>query len=770
MLLVSLYPSLISLIGLDVKQIKKSKILTFLLLLQSLCIPLLAMDGANDEIDFFNVGQGHAVLINQAGSPPLLIDAGSSIYCYEVGPKQDWERAVPESSILKISNRIIEFWNRSNLQPYCLNVIITHQDKDHKNFLFDVFRNLMTASQFYVSLLLGGERGMYASFLKGCPIPMQLINLYYSEDNVNSGLHKGFFQNCHCITHLFCPRGQSNAKEDDNSWSIITRIQINGISAILTGDADWVVKGQMLQYMNAQQIPWQELASDILLVPHHGAENTYHDQWDAIVNPKAIVIGSAPHGRIKGGYRHPRGDTILKYLSPGRGLWESQVQQHGIQYWAKMDTHNAIKMIIGQNRLFNDTSENIQATKWHLVWVDLPIYTLWTTGTLYFTGNVNCPCFIEAPHGLMNYIAVDKPELLFSPQIREQFTRIDQDQRTFIHDKVSQIIENETIANWHTQQAEDYLKQPHYLKKRFKYIPENIKEILKTQYINEMLTQLLLVKSEDRLLFIHVFNKIFVTTEEETNKRLQVSSNFFRWLRDAVIERNLNIDPVGERLIRGAHYLFSLSEDEEKKLEGDSLIEKRKIAENQHKECLEDIDSDSGSDEDSFETNEFKRKYEDKMLRILKRGVPEWKGIRSMDDLFIDLRLTGMEFYDNHIYELDYKMLILKLFSKTFCNLEKLQKYITVYKSIAICGPTPQEITSLCPEGFAEWKKLAKLMRLYRNEVDCHNGIDVSFETIMTLRKQGKNFKEIAKHLLDNDPETEGKVKRYFDNRDGHAK
>lgn len=766
MLFVPLHPLLtIGSVCLDAKKIKTSRILTILVLLQCFCVPLLAMDNTNlDEIDFFNVGQGHAVLINQVGRTPLLIDAGSSMHCYEVSSQHRWEKAKPTSSILKISNRVIEFWDRSNLQPYCLNVIITHQDKDHKNFLLDIFRTLMTKAQFGVSLLLGGEEETYANFLKECPVPFP--NLYYSQDNL--GMFRSFFKDSPYITHLFCPKGQSNANEDDNSWSIITRIEINGISAILTGDADYNVKEEMLKSMNAFQMPWEELGSDLLLVPHHGAENTYHTEWDANVNSKAIIIGSAPNGDVKG-YRHPRGNTILKYLSPGCDIWKGKVQQHGIQYWAMMDTHNEIKnLIIDQNRLFNDTSENNHDASWHLIWVDLPIYTLWTTGTLYFTGNLDCPCFIEAPHGLMNYIAVDNPELLFSPEIRKCFSKINQGQQDYIRHKVSQIIENETIANWHTEQVDNYFKQPYNLKKRIKYIPENIKELLKIEYVNEMLSHVLLVKSEDRQLFLNVFNEIFETTEKKTDKRLQVSSNFFGWLRDAVTERNLNIDPAGDRLITGVHYLFGLSEAEEKKLEGESLIiEKRTIAENEQKKCLNDIDSGSQSDEDSFETKEIKRKYEGKLLRKLKKGVPEWSKIESMDDLFVNIRLMGMEFYDNHLYELDYKILILKLFSKTFCTVEKLGKYITAYKTIAAYGPTPEGIDSLCPKGFTEWKKLAKFMKLYRKEVDCHQGNDIDFETIITLRKQGKKFKEIAKDFLKNDPEVELKVRQYFDNGNG---
>ena len=38
-----------------------------------------------DEITFFNVGQGHAVLVNKIGYTPLLIDAGSDGRPYAQG-------------------------------------------------------------------------------------------------------------------------------------------------------------------------------------------------------------------------------------------------------------------------------------------------------------------------------------------------------------------------------------------------------------------------------------------------------------------------------------------------------------------------------------------------------------------------------------------------------------------------------------------------------------------------------------------------------------
>src|SRR5690606_29798320 len=131
-------------------------------------------------------------------------------------------------------------------------------------------------------------------------------------------------------------------------------------------------------------------------------------------NPRAIVIGSAPNEK----YGHPRGKSILELLKINQGqghLWSETAQPHAIQYYCDGTTAQQIQDNFKQHneRIFDSVPNNSfemsgskKAEQWYLTWIDLPIYTLWTTGTLYFSDNIKSPIFAEVPSGLMNYVAV----------------------------------------------------------------------------------------------------------------------------------------------------------------------------------------------------------------------------------------------------------------------------------------------------------------------------------------------------------------------------
>src|SRR5690606_13239283 len=99
-----------------------------------------------------------------------------------------------------------------------------------------------------------------------------------------------------------------------------------------------------------------------------------------------------------------------------------------------------------------EMSGSKKAEQWYLTWIDLPIYTLWTTGTLYFSDNIKSPIFAEVPSGLMNYVAVSNPIYLFSPHMRTKLTGLNHEEQELMQQlkssirkiyKIDQLIEDE---------------------------------------------------------------------------------------------------------------------------------------------------------------------------------------------------------------------------------------------------------------------------------------------------------------------------------------
>ena len=504
----------------------------FLLLVIFLFPPIAyGLDPAKDEIDFFNVGQGHAVLINRAksGEPaatsytPLLIDAGAMAHPYVIGQKYQWEKGKEIFSTSKITRRIIEFWQCSNdgrLQggQFNLNIIITHPDKDHLGFVPAILGELTDKADtshfiFGVSALLGGHPDLYpTNFLQGYLVKPITYSYQFPGRLLVAG-ELGFLETSGCITHLFCPTPIGN-KTDKNQWSVIARMQLEGISAVLTGDADKQVKSQMLETLGDTP---SVLESDILLVPHHGARKTFHSGWDSAVNPQAIIIGSAPNDK----YHHPRGETILELLALhlGKGrLWLDRVRPHGIQYFCEQSFHQQIEAQFQKQgeRLFDSIPNRVVVEsgcqlgeQWHLAWVDLPVYTLWTTGSLYFSRNAKAPVFAEASYGLMSYVAVSQPGYLFPPHMRSKLIPFSQTEEDLCQ-RISQTMKKEyDHSDTKLRGAENIL-------------------------LREML---LIDEQSDRTFYLQLISESF-------NRKIGLlidPPTFFLWMREAIVHRNKEV-------------------------------------------------------------------------------------------------------------------------------------------------------------------------------------------------------------------------------------
>lgn len=140
-----------------------------------------AEEALKDEIVFFNEGQDHAALVYKAGHVPLLIDAGSDGYPDTVGEMYEWTKSEESSVVSRISDKVLSYWrnfNRGNLQnTKCnLNIIVTHPDKDHKDFVPKILTKLREAAhsyafQFSPLALLGGTEAHYTNYvLEGCGV------------------------------------------------------------------------------------------------------------------------------------------------------------------------------------------------------------------------------------------------------------------------------------------------------------------------------------------------------------------------------------------------------------------------------------------------------------------------------------------------------------------------------------------------------------------------------------------------------------------------
>ncbi len=111
--------------------------------------------------------------------------------------------------------------------------------------------------------------------------------------------------------------GNLSQSEGRNAGSIVVRLLYKGKSILFCGDAvgrhtgdpnDVCIATEKYMVENAEAIP---IDSDILIAPHHGADNASSTKFVRTVSPEYVVF-SAGHR-----YQHPRAAAAQRYISNG---------------------------------------------------------------------------------------------------------------------------------------------------------------------------------------------------------------------------------------------------------------------------------------------------------------------------------------------------------------------------------------------------------------------------------------------------------------------
>jgi len=388
---------------------------------------------ANDEVVFYNIGEGHCTLAHRQRHDPLLIDAGARKKVRLERQLREIEHPLARNGqhvIENLTDRIVNHWGKG--PTYNLNVILTHKDDDHTGYTPAVLKRLREKQPYFTcNILLGGKKEHYANtFLQSL---RPYLNPYLPEDDEGDRLvysyklfgllqreQLGFLNSSGCITHLFCPTGNG----EPNSWSVITRMELNRdqnpFSALIPGDADNTAQEFSLRALGAER--YQELRSDIFLYPHHGGQPLLRP-WIESIDPEAVVISA---GRFDGksGY-HPKAEALESLFWQGdlpqttpvidnieqlgtqmRGLrlddynrreriWNS-VDPHRVVYYGNQSSYENIRRKLATSRYRHfDFIDDTWYTGfglgvengWRCAVIDFPIYTLYASGTLAFQPN-----------------------------------------------------------------------------------------------------------------------------------------------------------------------------------------------------------------------------------------------------------------------------------------------------------------------------------------------------------------------------------------------
>lgn len=236
-----------------------------------------------------DVGQGNAELIVTPKNQQILYDGG------------------PDDAILAELGRHMPFWDRKI--EY---VIISHFHADHITGLIEIMRRYEIGE-----LWLSGasytthEYKELMQLVSARTIPTRIVTAGEQEtiDNVTLS-----------ILHPFETMAGATPV-DPHDANIVVQVTIQDRSVLLTGDLDEQHEEAILA--SFCPLPFPEpcppLASDVLLVPHHGSGSGLQPEFLRAVDPRSAIISAGARNRF--GHPHP---TILDRLTElGIEIWRT---------------------------------------------------------------------------------------------------------------------------------------------------------------------------------------------------------------------------------------------------------------------------------------------------------------------------------------------------------------------------------------------------------------------------------------------------------------
>ncbi|HEU4737077.1 MAG TPA: ComEC/Rec2 family competence protein [Solirubrobacterales bacterium] len=235
------------------------------------------------RIAVLDVGQGDAILLRPAAAAPILIDGGP--------PGGDLVAELHDQGVDSVGA-----------------VVVTHEQSDHSGGIWELFERHFPIGRLLYARL--GQRLRGAAEAAGAG-PVRLA----AGDSVSSGRLQ--------LSVLWPPPellAQPLAGADPNAQALVILARWQGFSMLLSADAE------------AEAVPIEPGAVDVLKVAHHGSEDAGLGTLLARTSPRLAVISVGADNP----YGHPAPATL------------AELAEHGVQTM-RTDRRDTIELDVDQN-------------------------------------------------------------------------------------------------------------------------------------------------------------------------------------------------------------------------------------------------------------------------------------------------------------------------------------------------------------------------------------------------------------------------------------
>lgn len=166
-------------------------------------------------------------------------------------------------------------------------LIISHPDADHS----------------------GGANAVLQQF-KTVPMLVSVIDQFKKQEITACEAGQTWVWDEVTFRILYPFQGQARA---DNNSSCVLQIEVNGKQILLPGDIEKAAEAELVAQYH------QQLASYLLIAPHHGSRTSSSDLFIQAVNPKVVVFATGYLNR----YHFPSDQAVMRYQRAGGRLYNS---------------------------------------------------------------------------------------------------------------------------------------------------------------------------------------------------------------------------------------------------------------------------------------------------------------------------------------------------------------------------------------------------------------------------------------------------------------
>ncbi len=248
------------------------------------------------RVTIIDVGDGSASLLEMPGGHTILVDGGG----------------FTDNSAFDVGERIVAplLWRKKIRTVDTL--ILTHPNSDHLNGLIYIARHF-NVKNVWSNNQSRSTKG-YATFME--VIAQKNIRLASFVDLPRRHRIGGVELNI-----LYPPPPEFLKLKNSQKWrntnnnSLVVKASLESISFLFPGDIMADAEKELVHLAGSN------LASTVLIAPHHGSKTSNSRIFIDAVNPKAVILSSSRNGRFN--FPHPA--TLKRYHHQGCAIWRTDL-------------------------------------------------------------------------------------------------------------------------------------------------------------------------------------------------------------------------------------------------------------------------------------------------------------------------------------------------------------------------------------------------------------------------------------------------------------